>query len=104
MLECAYYKDLKMLEKAGKIRSVECHIKHDLTAFNGEKVGTYELDFSYREIATLNFVAVEVKGKWKDLAWWKWKHFMAQYKNQYHKFVVYPEKNKSPTEWKRKKR
>lgn len=104
MLECAYYKDLRLLEMTGHVTDIKDHIPYELNDKNGVKLGTYELDFSFKEVATSRTVAVEVKGKWKDLAWWKWKHFRSQYKADFDVIYVYPEKNKSPGEWKRKKK
>lgn len=44
--EAARYLELKLLQKAGKIRSLEIHKRWPLEV-NGIKIGAYESDFNY---------------------------------------------------------
>jgi len=59
MKEGARYRQIKLLEKAGKITDLELQPKYDLIV-NGKKVGFYKADFRYIEEGKL--VVEDVKG------------------------------------------
>ena len=59
MKEGARYRQIKLLEKAGKITDLELQPKYDLIV-NGKKVGLYKADFRYIEEGKL--VVEDVKG------------------------------------------
>jgi hypothetical protein len=92
--EAKRYGELKMLEKAGKIESLELQPAYDLhaplttgtvrgalKASTGAlpKVGRYVADFRYCDSATGALVIEDVKGYDLPLAKWKRKHCEAQY-------------------------
>ena len=58
--ESRRYRDLKLLQSAGKIVDLDVQIKYLLTV-NGEKVGTYVADFTY-ELPDGTQVVEDVKG------------------------------------------
>jgi len=59
MKEGARYKQIKLLEKVGKITELELQPKYDLIV-NGKKVGFYKADFRYKEDGKL--IVEDVKG------------------------------------------
>lgn len=78
--EAKRYGELRMLEKAGKIRRLELQPSYPLHAPSGVgqvKVGKYVGDFAYWEREA--FVIEDVKGIRTPLYKWKKKHFEAEY-------------------------
>ena len=83
--EAARYLELKLLEKAGEIKELECQPKYPLysptpgSSVVRFKVGDYVADFRYRQGPRGILVIEDVKGYDLPLARWKRKHFTAQY-------------------------
>ena len=83
--EARRYGELKLLEKAGKIDTLELQPVFELELFSrGEfhKLGTYRGDFKYwdkADTATPVEVVEDVKGFKTPLYKWKKKHVEAQY-------------------------
>jgi hypothetical protein len=75
--EARRYSELKMLEKAGIIKSLRLQPRFDLTTPGGNKVGEYVGDFAYRQDGEA--VIEDVKGFRTPLYRWKKKHFEVQY-------------------------
>ena len=59
--ELRRYRELRLLVAAREIDDLKVHSKFGLVV-NGEKVGTYECDFEYREAGAR--VVEDVKSKW----------------------------------------
>lgn len=80
--EYARWQDLKLLEKAGKIRDLERQVRYPLHActpsIGGEKVGDYIADFVYLDAGN-QLVVEDVKGHRTQLYAWKARHFKAEY-------------------------
>lgn len=76
-LEAKRYSELKVLENAGIIESLECHPAYELHAPGGQKIGKYIADFRYRENGAE--VIEDTKGFKTDLYRWKKKHVEAEH-------------------------
>lgn len=85
--EAKRYGELKLLEKAGEIESLEVHPRYELIAASTtgtvrgaisplRSVGFYEADFSYYDTERR---VEDVKGRDTPLSKWKRKHVKAQY-------------------------
>lgn len=59
--EARRYGELKLLERAGKIKNLERQVRYDLEV-NGEKIGFYKADFRYWDQAASQQVVEDVKG------------------------------------------
>ncbi len=59
--EADRYRDLLLLERAGKIRNIELQPRYDLVV-NGQKLGFYKADFRYEVRATGEVIVEDVKG------------------------------------------
>lgn len=59
--EAKRYSELKLLERAGKIKELHLQPRYPLTV-EGEKICTYVGDFLYRDPLTGNYVLEDVKG------------------------------------------
>lgn len=59
--EARRYGELKLLERAGKIKNLERQPRYDLEV-NGVKIGFYKADFRYWDQATSQHVVEDVKG------------------------------------------
>ena len=82
--EAARYGELKLLERAGEIRSLELQPAFPLMApVRGVSrltpIGHYRADFRYRQGPTGILVIEDVKGMRTQLYRWKKKHFEQQY-------------------------
>ena len=83
--EAARYLELKLLEKAGEIKELECQPKYPLysptpgSSVVRFKVGDYVADFRYRQGPRGILVIEDVKGMKTALYRWKKRHFEAQY-------------------------
>ena len=81
-LEHKRYRELKLLQSAGKIRNLRVHVRHELDTPTGP-IGKYEVDFQYEEPAYKGPAWEEVfedcKGVMTPLSKWKIKHFESQY-------------------------
>jgi hypothetical protein len=87
--EAARWQQLRLLEKAGKVRRLERQVRYSLDAYTGEplnadeecgtKIGSYVADFDYWDHDKNCQVTEDVKGMITDLSKWKLKHFAAQY-------------------------
>lgn len=73
-IEYRRYCELRILERAQKIRTLRIHPKFTFV-MNDQKIGTYSADSSYEELrpdGTWDFVVEEVKSSYtKDHAWYK---------------------------------
>jgi Protein of unknown function (DUF1064) len=58
--EANRYRELELLERAGKIRRIELQPRYDLVV-NGHKLGFYRGDFRYEEVSTGELVTEDVK-------------------------------------------
>lgn len=80
--EARHYGDLKLLERAGEISSLECQPRFPLTV-NGQLFATYVADFGYQEKtpAGPRHVVVDVKSPPTKTPIWrlKWKLAKALY-------------------------
>lgn len=82
--ESARYKDLALASIAGRISDLQRQVRFDLHAPNGDVVGRYVADFTYRLVApglaTDGQMFVEdAKGVRTQLYIWKKRHFEAEY-------------------------
>lgn len=79
--EARRWQELKLLEKAGKIRDLKRQVSYGLHAAGELLVGTYRADFEYWCVEPLGThkVTEDVKGYATELAKWKLRHFEAQY-------------------------
>jgi hypothetical protein len=84
--EAARWQQLRLLEKAGKVRELTRQVRIPLFAWRGEGwadddvlVGHYVADFDYWDQDKGCRVTEDVKGMITDLSKWKLKHFAAQY-------------------------
>lgn len=92
-LEAQCYRELIFLKKRMDIASFEYKpCKFSLSVL-GVKIGTYEPDFTYLTREGKKVVR-EVKGHRTSIFNWKWKHFKAQYKNDFDIFEIWPDKGK----------
>lgn len=78
-LEYRYYRNLKLLEKAGQVHGVEHHRPFPLLAQNGQLIGVYECDFAFWDSKEDRFRVIDCKGFDTALSKWKRKHVKAQY-------------------------
>jgi hypothetical protein len=78
--EAARWQQLRLLEKAGKVRELRRQVRYSLDA-NYSLVGHYVADFDYWDHTTdkTSHITEDVKGMITDLSKWKMKHFAAQY-------------------------
>lgn len=89
-LEARQYAELKLREKAGEVMNIICHHPLPLRV-DGVRIGYYVVDFWYQEashpkefkgyVRQWNAIAQEAKGKMTQLAAWKIRHAIAEYKN-----------------------
>jgi hypothetical protein len=84
--EAARWQQLRLLEKAGKVRELHRQVRYPLHADSGLSVsgrpnivGHYVADFDYYDADKASIVTEDVKGMITDLSKWKLKHFAAQY-------------------------
>ena len=77
--EARRYSQLKLLERAGEISSLELQKRYSLTASDGAKVGTYVADFDYLDARSAAPVTEDVKGVLTPTFKLKAKLFKAQY-------------------------
>jgi predicted DNA binding CopG/RHH family protein len=85
--EAARWQQLRLLEKAGRIRELRRQVRYPLVVNqflseeDGDTIGNYVADFDYIFIDEVNNFRVteDVKGMITDLSKWKLKHFAAQY-------------------------
>jgi hypothetical protein len=85
--EAARWQQLRLLEKAGKVRDLTRQVRVPLIASQGESlladedrlIGHYVADFDYWDHDKGCRVTEDVKGMITDLSKWKLKHFAAQY-------------------------
>lgn len=80
--EATRYQELRLLERAGEIRDLECQSEFFLNASHREQpkyVGIYRADFTYTDVLTGKRVIEDVKGVKTALYKWKKKHVEAQY-------------------------
>lgn len=75
--EAKRYGELKLLERAGKIRDLALQPKFALRAGSVE-IGHYIGDFMYLDLDTGNVVVEDCKGFETPMFKWKRKHFEAQ--------------------------
>lgn len=59
--EAKRYSELKLLERAGKIKNLERQPRYDLEV-NGVKIGFYKADFRYWDQASSQQIVEDVKG------------------------------------------
>lgn len=59
--EARRYGELRLLERAGKIKNLERQVRYDLEV-NGVKIGFYKADFRYWDQASSQQVVEDVKG------------------------------------------
>lgn len=59
--EAKRYGELRLLERAGKIKNLERQVRYDLEV-NGVKIGFYKADFRYWDQASSQHVVEDVKG------------------------------------------
>lgn len=59
--EARRYSELRLLERAGKIRNLERQVRYDLDV-NGVRVGFYKADFRYWDQASSQQIVEDVKG------------------------------------------
>lgn len=76
--EYARYLDLKLLEKAGKIRDLVVHKIYPLHA-NGKTIWKMEADFDYFDVEANCLVTEDFKGVYTQTSKAKHKHFHAEY-------------------------
>jgi len=76
--EARRYSELRLLERAGQIRGLECQPRFPL-AVAGATIGVYIADFRYGEVATGQDCVEDVKGVRTPLYRWKKRHVAAQY-------------------------
>ena len=68
--EAGRYRDLSLLEKAGKIKYLSRQVKFELIPKqSGEQAVTYIADFVYHDVAADEIVVEDVKGYGKDKAY-----------------------------------
>lgn len=89
--EAERYKELKALERVGKIDRLELQPRFELQESFKHKGKTirkieYVADFLYRDLSTLELVVEDVKGVKTDVYKLKKKLFLKHYGNEY-KFV-----------------
>ena len=79
--EAKRYSELKLLEKAGVIYSLQLQPRFDLRVEDGEVIGRYVADFQYNQacFGGSRRVVEDVKGFKTPLYRWKKKHVEAQY-------------------------
>jgi hypothetical protein len=77
--EGARYVHLRLLEKGGYIRDLECQPKFDLHGCDGSRVAGYRGDFAYMDTATGERVLEDVKGMTTPLYRLKKKLVESQY-------------------------
>jgi hypothetical protein len=77
--EGARYVHLRLLEKGGYIRDLECQPTYPIHAMNGATVGKYRGDFSYIDCATGEPCLEDVKGMPTPLYKFKRKLVEAEY-------------------------
>jgi len=75
--EARRYRDLKLLERAGRIHSLRLQVPFDLEVA-GETIGKYVADFTYQEGD--QEIVEDSKGFATPLYRWKKRHVEAQYK------------------------
>ncbi len=80
--EARRYSELKLLEKAGKIRNLSLQPEFPCHVVGQEvPIGVYRGDFSYNETAPgSRFIIEDVKGVKTPLYRWKKKHVQAEYR------------------------
>lgn len=59
--EARRYGELRLLERAGRIKNLERQVRYDLEV-NGVKIGFYKADFRYWDQASSQQVVEDVKG------------------------------------------
>lgn len=59
--EARRYGELRLLERAGKIKNLERQVRYDLEV-NGVKIGFYKADFRYWDQASSQQIVEDVKG------------------------------------------
>lgn len=59
--EARRYSELRLLERAGKIRNLERQVRYDLDV-NGVRIGFYKADFRYWDQASNQQIVEDVKG------------------------------------------
>lgn len=81
--EARRYQELKLLQRAGKIRNLRLQPEWDLFVPGGERIGAYIADFCYYTVPwdyeQPELVVEDVKGFKTPLYRWKKKHVEAQY-------------------------
>jgi Protein of unknown function (DUF1064). len=85
--EAARYHELKLMEKAGKIRNLRLQTRWplvvqkdgELSVLAGVQVGVYMSDFDYEELPSGAYVVEDSKGVRTALYRWKAKHMAIQY-------------------------
>lgn len=77
-LEARRYSELKLLQAAGEISSLEMQVAFILHARGGQPVGKYVADFVYRNAGGCQIVE-DTKGFLTALYKWKRKHLFAEY-------------------------
>lgn len=77
-LEAARYKELKLLERAGKIIALQLQVRFPLQVM-GITIGHYISDFRYFDKDKQMDVVEDCKGHRLPLYIWKSKHFKAQH-------------------------
>ena len=79
--EARRYMELRLLERAGKVSSIECQPKFELSV-NGVRMGQYRADFVYRDNKYhgpgRNYEEIK-GGAMTEISDWKRRHAEAQY-------------------------
>ncbi len=78
MREASRWKELCMLQSAGKITNLERQVPFQLDV-NGQKIGKLILDFVYEENGEKVYEDLKSKATITPIFKWKAKHFRAQY-------------------------
>jgi len=77
--EAARWRELKALEHAGMIRSLDRQVRMPLHAAGGALVGHYVCDFQYWDVEKNLGVVEDAKGFKTDTYRWKKRHVKAEY-------------------------
>ena len=78
--------ELRNWERAGVIKDLKYHVKYDLHAQGGVKLGVYEVDSTHITLHNEPFIE-DVKGRAMDpVSQWKIRHFEAEYGMQVNLF------------------
>lgn len=77
--EARRYEALKLMERAGMIRGLECQPRYVLHALGGAKVGVFSADFKYFSVERRAVVIEDFKGIEVPLTKWRRRHAEAEY-------------------------